>query len=403
MATFASHWADLDQKVTVVSAGVDPWNADNPDHEQAARLAKSLELVQAPSFFGGPFWAKIGPTYSGRTLRRLFGLFAIPDLGRLWAVRAISLLEGRNSTAPRFDWIITSGPPHGVHAVGLWAKRSGALWAADFRDPLTDNRNYKPKTPIHKAADASFESMIMRNADLIIANTAGNKHTIEAHYPNTAARLMLAPNGFDPRDLPAKRCKILPKEKFAIVYLGTIRDYSQAMRFFDYFLDNFPDSGRKIELVHIGTRPFEGPTADRMRRNQQLIYRGFLPKRAALEALDNFAMGLAILPREKDAARTVPGKAYQYIGHGLPLLSIAPEGDLLNLTRQASGVAVDCEDIVDGAAKLDLAIKKWEKREWPCGYLADGNLIEKFNNAKIAAHWLEKMQEIHQKTISQPR
>ena len=394
MATYASHWASLGHRVTVVSAGIDPWNADNPDHEQAEILAAQVDLFAVASPFSSLLWRWVGSGFVGKWLRRLRGITAVPDLGRLWASCAVKALDSNHGTLWPFDWIVTSGPPHGVHAVGLKAQDRGVHWAADFRDPLTDNRNYRPKSSWHERADARFEKKVMEWADLLVANTDGNLTTLTNHYPAVSNRVFHVPNGFDPRDLPKGNRQRLSARRFRIVYLGTIRDYSQALRFFELFLDRYSEAAKHIELVHIGTRPFEGEVADRMRMSNQLRYVGFLPRLEALAMLDDFEMGLVILPREREAARTVPGKAYQYLGHNLPVLSVAPEGDLLEITREANGIAVDCEHLYTGAKELSCAIDVWSAGSWPGRYTVNSGFVEKFRNDRLAAIWAERMVNI---------
>lgn len=394
MATYASHWASLGHNVTVISAGVDPWNSDNPDYEQAALLAAQVNLLTVASPFGSLIWRQLGPGRVGKLLRRIRGITAVPDLGRLWASRAVRTLDFVHSTNWPFDWIVTSGPPHGVHAVGLIAKARGVCWAADFRDPLTDNRNYRPKSRWHARADIRFEEKVMECADLVVANTVGNFDTLVNHYPGVAARILHVPNGFDPRDLPKGDRQRQSVQRFRIVYLGTIRDYSQALRFFELFFDRHSEAAKRIEIVHIGTRPFEGEVAERMRASDQLLHVGFLPRIEALAALDDFDIGLVILPREKGAARTVPGKAYQYIGHDLPVLSVAPDGDLLEITREAHGIAVNCERLEAGATELACAVDAWAAGRWPGPYATPGGLADKYRNDRLAAIWAEQMADI---------
>src|SRR5690606_1935369 len=51
------------------------------------------------------------------------------------AVRAIRLIRSRGVVL-----LYTTGPPHSAHVAGLLAKlATGVRWAAEFRDPWTDN------------------------------------------------------------------------------------------------------------------------------------------------------------------------------------------------------------------------------------------------------------------------
>ena len=71
----------------------------------------------------------------------------------------------------KINLIITTGPPHSSHFVGLKLKKKLSLcWMADFRDPWTDlhYNKFLYRTKRALAKDAKLEKKILNAADLIL-------------------------------------------------------------------------------------------------------------------------------------------------------------------------------------------------------------------------------------------
>ena len=65
------------------------------------------------------------------------GNIFIPDARVLWVKPSVAFLE-KYILENKIDTIITSGPPHSLHLIGLELKQKhDIIWFADFRDPWT--------------------------------------------------------------------------------------------------------------------------------------------------------------------------------------------------------------------------------------------------------------------------
>src|ERR1043166_519305 len=99
--------------------------------------------------------------------------------------------------------IVTSSPPGCVHLLGRRLQRKfGLHWLADFRDPWVTN---------HPITDWTLglrflrwqEARVMRDANVLIANTPLNQRGWTDAYPASAGKIVTITNGFDPeRFLP---------------------------------------------------------------------------------------------------------------------------------------------------------------------------------------------------------
>ncbi|HOU97007.1 MAG TPA: glycosyl transferase family 1, partial [Bacteroidales bacterium] len=104
-------------------------------------------------------------------MRFIRGNFFIPDPRKGWNrfafKKACEIINNEN-----VERIITSGPPHSTHLVGLKLKKKfpDILWIADFRDPWTDIYYYKEfyHTFPARLLDRHYEKTVLTNADKII-------------------------------------------------------------------------------------------------------------------------------------------------------------------------------------------------------------------------------------------
>src|SRR5690606_28095579 len=119
------------------------------------------------------------------------------------------------------DAIITTGPPHSMHLIGLELKRAlGVKWIADFRDPWTDIDFYA-QLKLSRWADAKhkrLEAEVLREADQVL--------TVSWHWADDlrklgAAKLEVVTNGYDPDDLPTPPEPVA--DPFILVHIGPDR------------------------------------------------------------------------------------------------------------------------------------------------------------------------------------
>jgi glycosyltransferase involved in cell wall biosynthesis len=83
---------------------------------------------------------------------------------------------------------------------------------------------------------------------------------------------------------------------------------------------------------------------------------------------------------------TVPGKTYEYLASGRPILAAVPEGDARDLLNQA-GTALVCEpdDAEAMADALEFAIARWRNGE-PTPTV-DGDLLRSFERSSLTAEF----------------
>ena len=143
----------------------------------------------------------------GKFKRFARGNFFIPDPRRLWfsVGRASDLISAFGITL-----VITTGPPHSSHLIGLkLKKRLGVKWIADFRDPWLPYYYEKMYlTPLARRLQKFYEKEVVRMADAVIACEEG---IVKEDF--------VVSNGYDPEDF-----NVAFERKGGAVHVGTLTE-----------------------------------------------------------------------------------------------------------------------------------------------------------------------------------
>jgi glycosyltransferase involved in cell wall biosynthesis len=239
------------------------------------------------------------------------------------------------------DAILTSGPPHFTHLVGRHLRRwMGLPWVADFRDPWVAG-DQSPVTWKIRNRDERDELSVMREADAIIANTPGACDLLSRAYPQYASKMSAITNGYDPEEFATSPGPRRSGSTIEIVHTGVIYANRSPLPFLDAvqrleavalgdrtvrvrFIGDFVDAGQKVQVEH-SIR--EGVKAS-------VSLEGRVPY---AESIRSMVQADVLLLLDSPGRRAgVPGKLYEYIGAGRPILALAePEGDVAWVLRES--------------------------------------------------------------------
>ena len=141
--------------------------------------------------------------------------FFIPDARVYWAKAATQIFLKHHKHKP-YDLIITSGPPHSLHLIGLQAKQqTGVSWIADFRDPWTGffQNQSLPLNKRTKQKHKQLEQKVLQRADHVVVTAPSLKEDFEIHNHKIA----VLTNGYE-QQLP-----ILSVPTAGMVYAGSLK------------------------------------------------------------------------------------------------------------------------------------------------------------------------------------
>ena len=274
------------------------------------------------------------------------GNFFIPDPRVFWVRPSASFLHDflREN---EIGTIITTGPPHSMHLIGLRLKKKNASlqWIADFRDPwsqwgLLDSLKVgKLARGMHRRLEAS----VLRTADKVITITP----FYVRHFEKLGGRKVdLLTNGFDESDF--ENLVIQKTEKFVIRHVGIVnekcdpRPFMTAVKNLLLSNDAFRSSVQ-IDFTGEVHPQFQAFVRDSAELSVITSFIPPVPHKQLIPMYGESSVLLLILTGYKDAEGYMPGKLFEYLATGLPILGVGPEnGDAAALLRQSgAGQMID--------------------------------------------------------------
>jgi glycosyltransferase involved in cell wall biosynthesis len=282
--------------------------------------------------------------------------------GMRWARRAAKV--GRafiRENAGRRITLLSTFPPLGPHFAGyLIAGTEPVPWIADFRDPLGDLRTWQFATRLHKASLVVFERITMRRVDMIVANTDTAAAYFEREYPEKAGSLHVIWNGFDPEE----RVGSLPapdRRGTVLTHTGTLY-YGRTPVPVLESLQRLFDSGRlpveRVKIRLIGSAaPACLPAAEFVDHATTQGWLDLIPNAVPRdEAVAAMRGSDALLLLQPQSSLQVPGKLFEYLLTGHPILAFVPRGSPVEWILQNSGVTYSCVHPEDSRAEMDQAV-----------------------------------------------
>ncbi len=378
---FTRHLPDFGWDCTVVCAGgEDYWVRDET---LEARVRPGTEVVRVAGGSALAAWLKLRRgdygRRSGRSFDRLRSLsdwFWMPDSYAPWskrAVRAAGALLARGG----FDALLTTSPPDSVHRVGVaLAGRFRVPWIADFRDPWMGLHFRTPPTGWHRARHAAMEREVFDRADRVLAASATHAAAIHAVLdPESRARIVHLPNGYEPDEAAASAAPAAPDgDPFLLVYTGVLSMMPDVDVFLDAVHDVLarnPDARRRLRVRLAG--PYDSGYQDRaiaLSLTGIVEFTGPLPH-AESRALQRRAHTL-LLWKPDGFPAMVPGKLYEYLDSGRPLIAILEAGDeSAVLVRRAGGAIVAPRDRAGLTAEIERRYRAWKAGEPPASARPD--------------------------------
>ena len=173
----------------------------------------------------------VGSVADTGSLGKKLGLWAranvfLPDARVGWVPFALRAARARIARGD-VDAVLTSGPPHSAHLVGLGLRRQrralGLPWIADFRDPWTGITFYDelPMTPLARAFDARLERRVLRSADRVITVSPTWARDLEEQGGLASGAVEVIQNGFDPADF-ADVDETVREDAFEVAHVGSL-------------------------------------------------------------------------------------------------------------------------------------------------------------------------------------
>ena len=260
-----------------------------------------------------------------KTLLWVRGNIFIPDARFLWVKPSVKYLK-KYIEENQIDTIVTSGPPHSLHLIGLQLKKElNVKWFADFRDPWTTIGYHKALklSSSAKKKHKALEKEVLTTADTIIVTSKTTKTEFQAI---TSQPIEVITNGYDLE----KVSKQPLDEKFTLAHIGSFlseRNPRILWKALKELTKENPDFRRDFQLKLIGAVSQEVlDTISEFKLNDYVLNLGYVSHQEAVEHQRKSQVLLLIEINSNDTKSIIPGKLFEYMVSERPIIALGPEG-----------------------------------------------------------------------------
>ena len=287
--------------------------------------------------------------------------YFIPDARKGWRPYALKQAE-EILRVEKIDAIITTGPPHSTHLVGLDLKRKyGLKWIADFRDPWTGifYNNFLPRTSSAKEKDRQMEEDVLRTADSTVVISSGMKEK----FLGRAKNLQVIYNCYDDEKFLKPAWPGVPEKGFLLTYTGNLLAAQNVPQLWQALAELRTDRA-DIRLLIIGNAD------DAVKRSIEnagisdiVIYRTFMPHKDVVNYMWYSHMLLFLLANVEDKKLLMTGKVFEYMPTGTEMMGIGPvtgsAQEVMELSHRQP--VVDYEDKDTMKNRIGAAYDYWKQ------------------------------------------
>lgn len=273
-------------------------------------------------------------SFTQKTSVWIRGNIFIPDARKWWIKPSIKHLT-KIIKHQSFDAIISTGPPHSMHliALGIKEKHPAIKWIADFRDPWT-NIDFYQQLKLTKWGDRKHKSLelkVLRTADRVV--TVSNSWAEDFKKLGGIKKVSVIHNGYDHQDFEQS---VNLKPQFNISHLGAInkdRNPTVLWKALKEIQKANLDLFKKIRVDLIGNTDHEVKREiDYYNLNESVELRDFIPHKEAISEMMSSHVLLLLINDTPNSQGILPGKLFEYLGSGRPILCIGPKtGDIKTL------------------------------------------------------------------------
>jgi len=234
----------------------------------------------------------------------------------------------------QFDAIVSTAPIPSAHIIAsTLAAKGGIPWMADYQDPMA--YLYEPTSKLRKFCHQRIDKTVASSASALVYATKQAMTLYQNAFPNTKKSIFhFVENGFDECNFELlngyKPKSPLPfnQSKFSFYYSGVLypngRDPNPLFKAIAQLVDNNQLTNDTFEVIFQGSGNGE-------KFNNLLGELGidsiikFMPSVPYVDSLFNMLNADALtLIQDNVFNLQVPGKLYEYIRTGKPILAISP-------------------------------------------------------------------------------
>jgi len=295
---------------------------------------------------------KVGWQFYEQMLKDLLSeSFRIPDRQIGWfpfaLFKGIELIRKNN-----IDVIYSSGNPWTTHLVGLALSRLFCVpWISDFRDPWMNNPYHKRRFYFIEKIESRLERMVVEKSRFVICNTHPLKEKFKSTYPKIdQSKFVHISNGFllklfEHLDYSKKDSRL------HITHVGNLysmRSPESLLIAISHLKKSGVIYSSNFLLSLVGKIEMSGydqTLLEELDIDDVVNIVGFIPHNEAINLMAGSDILLIIQPGTN---LQIPGKLFEYIAIGHPILALTGEGATADFVRNEElGEVVNPEDTED--------------------------------------------------------
>ncbi|WP_127845165.1 glycosyltransferase family protein [Psychroflexus aestuariivivens] len=289
-------------------------------------IAGILSKKDTQNISSGIIKSKANQNLVQKSLLYIRGNYFIPDARKFWIQPSIKFLTEylRNQD---IETIITTGPPHSMHLIGLGLKTEfpELKWIADFRDPWT-NIGYHKDLKLNESSKlkhSNLESKVLKSADEIIVTSFQTKSEFES---KTDKNITVITNGFDDKDFSED---IELSENFTISHIGSLLSERNPELLWEVFAELISENLAFKDFFEL---KLVGKVSDvvldsiyKAGLKQYVSVEGYLDHDESVQRQRSAQVLLLIEIDKTETQGIIPGKIFEYLAAKRPILAIGPE------------------------------------------------------------------------------
>lgn len=257
------------------------------------------------------------------------GNLIIPDPRKFWVSPSVRFLE-KYLEENQINTIVTTGPPHSMHLIGyrLKKRRPALRWIVDMRDPWSEWGFLETLSlsPFAWRKHQKLERQILQKADEVLTVTPEWKKDFERL---SGRKVTLLTNGFDEDDFNS--FKSVPQDRFVIRHIGIVNELCNPRPFMEVIeklcvRDAQFHKHVQIDFVGVVEPAFVYYVQERYVLNGITQFVKPVSHKKIMEVYATSSALLLVLTGYKKPQAYLPGKIFEYLATGLPVIGVGPSG-----------------------------------------------------------------------------
>lgn len=299
-------------------------------------LASIFSKGKAKKISSGIIPEKKKQSFIEKAMLWVRGNLFIPDARVLWVKPSVQFLN-KYITENQIETIITTGPPHSLHLIGLQLKNELNIhWIADFRDPWT-TIGYHNKLKLSNWAAKKhklLEKEVLSTCDEVIVTSPTTKKEFEAI---TSKPISVITNGYDVERVEKKAMDA----KFTLAHIGSLlseRNPKILWEAINEVLEENDTIARLFELKLIGAVSEDVLLSIKESGLENFVnHIGYVSHERALQEQRCSQVLLLIEIDSEETKCIIPGKVFEYIVSERPIIAIGPEqADFASIIKETN-------------------------------------------------------------------